>query len=136
VLVVEDERAIRDLAARALTRRGYLVLQARDGQEAVDLIAAHKGPLDILVSDVVMPRLGGPEVARALRVRWPALPVLLMSGYTADALRKGRDIPDSAFLPKPFTPDQLCLRVRELLDAAASEPRTDAGSSADVEAGP
>jgi two-component system cell cycle sensor histidine kinase/response regulator CckA len=71
------------------------------------------------VSDVVMPRLGGPEVARALRDRWPALPVLLMSGYTADALREGRDVPDSAFLAKPFTPDELCRRVRELLDEAA-----------------
>jgi len=135
VLVVEDERTIRDLVVRALSRRGYRVLQAGDGQEAVELLAAHEGPLDILVSDVVMPRLGGAEVARALRVRWPALPVLLMSGYTADALRKGRDIPDSAFLPKPFTPDQLCLRVRELLDASAGGPRPDAGARADVEAG-
>jgi PAS domain S-box-containing protein len=136
VLVVEDERTIRDLVVRALSRRGYKVLQASDGQEAIELVAAMEEPLHILVSDVVMPRLGGPEVARALRERWPALPVLLMSGYTADALRKGRDVPDSAFLPKPFTPDQLCLRVRELLDGAAGGPSpaadtvTDAAASA------
>jgi len=116
VLVAEDERVIRDLIQRALVRRGYTVLTAADGHEAMELARTHPGRIDLLVSDVVMPRVGGPELARALRRADPSLRVLFMSGYSADALREGQDVPGSEFVPKPFTPDELARRVRELLD--------------------
>ena len=116
ILVAEDEPAIRTLVARALGARGYRVLHAADGQQALDVAAGLAEAPHLLLTDVVMPRLGGPELAVALRHRWPTLPVLLMSGYTADALREGREVPESAFLVKPFTADQLSLRVREVLD--------------------
>ena len=116
VLLAEDERIIRDLVERALVRRGYRVLTAGDGQEALQVARLHEGRIDLLVSDVVMPRIGGPELARALRKRDPAVRVLLMSGYSADALREGHGVPDSEFVPKPFTPDELARRVRQLLD--------------------
>ena len=118
VLVAEDERVIRDLVQRALARRGYRVLVAADGREAIEIAEAHAGRIDLLVSDVVMPHVGGPELARTLRRRAPALRVLLMSGYSADALREGQDVPGSEFVPKPFTPDELARRVRRLLDRA------------------
>jgi CheY-like chemotaxis protein len=118
VLVAEDERVIRELVERALSRRGYRVLVAADGREAIEIAEAHAGRIDLLVSDVVMPRVGGPELARTLRRRAPALRVLLMSGYSADALREGQDVPGSEFVAKPFTPDELARRVRRLLDRA------------------
>ena len=116
VLVAEDERVIRELVERALSRRGYRVLAAGDGQDAMEVARAHEGRIDLLVSDVVMPRVGGPELARTLRRSDPALRVLFMSGYSADALREGQDVPGSEFVAKPFTPDELARRVRTLLD--------------------
>jgi two-component system, cell cycle sensor histidine kinase and response regulator CckA len=127
VLVAEDERVIRDLVQRALARRGYQVLTAGDGQEAVAVAQAHVGRIDLLVSDVVMPHIGGPELARTLRRSDPNLRVILMSGYSADALREGQDVPGSDFVAKPFTPDELVRRVRSMLDRTPSSTPSNPG---------
>ncbi|MCL4213669.1 MAG: response regulator [Gemmatimonadales bacterium] len=120
ILVVEDERPIRDLITRALMAHGYTVLTAADGEEALRVVATHPTRIDLLVSDVVMPGMGGPALARALRERFPWLQVLLMSGYTADALRDGEVPQGAVFVAKPFSPDDLARRVRDLLDPAGA----------------
>ena len=116
VLVVEDEDALRQLVAGALRRHGYEVFVARDGAEAL-AVADRLDHLDLLVSDIDMPNVAGPNLAAALRAQRPDAKVLFMSGY-ADAPRlSGLDLDDSTqYLPKVFTPDQLLRRVREVLD--------------------
>ncbi|HEY7725483.1 MAG TPA: PAS domain S-box protein [Anaeromyxobacteraceae bacterium] len=111
ILLAEDEPQVRAIAARVLSGRGYVVLQASDGAQALRAAAAHAGPIHLLVTDVVMPELGGRDLAERLAADRPGLRVLFTSGYTAGGLAEG-----AAFLPKPFTPDQLASRVRELLD--------------------
>ena len=116
VLVVEDERAVRDLVRVALTRAGYRVMTARDGEEALTRAAAHDGPIDLLLTDVVMPGLNGREVARRFRDARPSSRVLFMSGYTSDVVAgEGVLAGDAELLMKPFTPDELAARVRVAL---------------------
>jgi len=116
VLIVEDEDAVRTLVARVLTKQGYRVIQAKDGAEALERLAADPD-IDLLLTDIVMPRLNGRELARRLRLSNPDLRVLLMSGYTDEETVRGREVPaGTAFLAKPFTPDALLARVREVLD--------------------
>lgn len=117
VLVVDDEEAVRVLEATALSRLGYTVLAAKDGVEAAELAAAHSGPIHLVVTDCVMPRMGGRELAAALRDIRPGTKVLFMSGHTEDeALLAAIAQEQTAFLPKPFTPGTLAARVREVLD--------------------
>jgi two-component system CheB/CheR fusion protein len=117
VLVVDDEGAIRALARRFLESRGYTVLEAANGPEALRVARGHNGPIHLMVTDVVMPRMSGREVAFQLAPERPAMKVMYMSGHTEDAiihhgvLEKGL-----AFLPKPFTQEALVSRVRRLLD--------------------
>ena len=116
--MVENETAIKVLVQMALERHGYVVLTAESGSEALRLAAAHQGPIDLLITDVVMPGLRGPEVARRLLEQRPDLVTLFMSGYMDDAL--GEDtamfhVPVD-FIQKPFTPSALAARVREMLD--------------------
>ena len=117
VLVVEDEPAIRALACEMLESHGYLALCAGSGEEALGLAVRHAGPIDLLLADVVMPGLAGPALAERFAVVRPQARVLLMSGYAGDDLAR-RGLADDAahFLPKPFTQDVLCRRVREALD--------------------
>jgi signal transduction histidine kinase len=110
ILVVEDEDSIRDTARRILARRGYSVLEARSGHEALALVRSGVS-LDLLVTDVVMPERSGPMVARDLRAERPGLRVLYMSGYTFDELREGELGEGERFLHKPFTPDELLAEV-------------------------
>ena len=120
VLVVEDEKMVRGLACRILERIGYRVLEAADADEALEALAKHPGDIDLLLTDVVMPRVSGPELARIVHATRPELPVLYMSGYTDDAVgREGVLDPSVPFLQKPFTPDGLARKVREVL---AGEP--------------
>jgi len=120
VLLVEDEDAVRGLARRILEKRGYVVLEAHHGREGLALCEAHQGPIDLLVTDVVMPEFGGRELAEgALKLR-PALKVLFMSGHTQDTTLTEDVEKGVAFLQKPFTPMALARKVRETLD---SEPR-------------
>jgi CheY-like chemotaxis protein len=118
VLFVEDEVALRDLMHRVLTKGGYTVLAAGDGLEALALVEEHKRPIDLVVTDVIMPRMSGPELASRLRARDPGIRLLYVSGYTADQLRSAQtDLgADATLLPKPFTSDGLLRKVREVLD--------------------
>lgn len=117
ILVAEDEQGVRSLTREVLEKYGYTVLEAANGEEALALAEGHDGPLDLLLSDVVMPRMGGPELAQALLQRRPSLRVLYMSGYTEHPMVR-RGVVDSgvAFLQKPFTPTSLVSRVREVLE--------------------
>jgi two-component system cell cycle sensor histidine kinase/response regulator CckA len=117
ILVAEDEAELRALMRRALERQGYHVLQAGDGAEALDVAANHDGPIHLLVTDVVMPRLSGKELAVRLLERRPGIRVLFISGYSDEAIeRHGVLTPDSVYLEKPVSPDALSRTVRELLD--------------------
>jgi signal transduction histidine kinase/ActR/RegA family two-component response regulator len=119
ILVVEDEPAVLDLTRLALERAGYRVLSARSPREAHALAAAHQGPLDLVVTDVVMPNLNGRELLESLRAIRPELRGVYMSGYTAEVIaRHGILEPDLVFLQKPFSLDQLLAKVRDGLDSA------------------
>jgi two-component system, cell cycle sensor histidine kinase and response regulator CckA len=123
VLLCEDEEGVRHLVEHVLTTHGYRVLAAGGPLQALELAAEH--PVDLLVSDVIMPDLSGPELARRLESLRPGVRTLFMSGYTAETVRgRGRLPADSAFLEKPFDQLSLLRSVRGLLDAtAAREPR-------------
>jgi PAS domain S-box-containing protein len=118
ILLVEDEPAVRAFASRVLAAQGYTVLEAPEAEAALALAATHPGPIELLVTDVVMPGLSGRELAERLVVDRPALRVLYMSGYAENHLgRSGTLAADIAYLPKPFTADALARAVREALDA-------------------
>ena len=122
ILLVEDEDAVRAVAESALRRRGFTVIAARDGEEALALADAHDAPLDLLLTDVVMPGMSGPQLADCLRVRQPELRVLFASGYTDDEqVLRGVATDELAFLPKPFTPEQLAARVNAVLAQHAGD---------------
>jgi PAS domain S-box-containing protein len=117
VLLVEDEATVRNLARKILSRRGYRILEAGDGAEALRIMKARGAEIDLVISDVVMPGIGGAELTRRLRSEYPGLPVLLMSGYADDAvLRRAFGDARDAFIEKPFSPDALVRRVRGLLE--------------------
>jgi PAS domain S-box-containing protein len=116
VLLVEDEDGVRKLARLVLARSGYTVVEARNGGEALLQCRGHSGPIHLLVTDMVMPNMSGRQVAEALTAERPGLKVLYLSGYTDDAIvRHGLLAPDAPFLQKPFTPDALSAKVREVL---------------------
>lgn len=116
VLLVEDEDMLRRLARTILKDRGYVVLEARDGQEALAISQAHVGRIDLLLSDVTMPELGGRELAERLLTTRPEIKVLFMSGHTQDVILKEGVEAGAPFLQKPFLPKELAHKVRELLD--------------------
>jgi PAS domain S-box-containing protein len=117
VLVAEDEDVVRRLITRILRSRGYSVLEATDGVDALAVSARHAGTIDLLVTDLVMPELGGTRLADALRGVRSTLRVLFTSGYTDSEIGRRGPIPDrEAFLPKPFTVDALLAAVRATLD--------------------
>jgi signal transduction histidine kinase/CheY-like chemotaxis protein len=122
VLVAEDDVQLRSLVGRCLEGRGYLVLEASDGAQALEVAEAYDGPMDLLVTDVVMPKLSGIELAERLVVARPGLRVLFMSGYSNEAIaRHGQLTPDAVFLQKPVAPDALAIAVRSILDARPAE---------------
>jgi two-component system, cell cycle sensor histidine kinase and response regulator CckA len=121
VLVVEDEALVRDFACRFLRGEGYETVEAGDGLEAIELLRRDPGMVDLVLSDVVMPRMGGREFADQLAQLRPGLPVLFMSGYTNDEImRRGLLEPGAPFLAKPFSPETLSSKVREVLDLSGS----------------
>ena len=114
ILVVEDEPMVRTVAERALTRHGYTVITANNGEEALDVI--NRGEeITLLISDVVMPGMDGPTMVRIARETRPELPILFMSGYAEEQLRKSIDIDKVAFLPKPFSVQELAEAARKAL---------------------
>jgi PAS domain S-box-containing protein len=117
VLLVEDVDTVRALAREILRLNGYTVIEARHAREALLLSEAHRGPIHLMLTDVVMPGMSGGELARRLRTQRPATRVLYMSGYTDDAIvRTGVLDEGKAFLQKPFTPVQLARKIREVLE--------------------
>jgi two-component system cell cycle sensor histidine kinase/response regulator CckA len=117
VLLVEDEPMVRTVAERALTRHGYSVVTANNGSEALEIL--NRGDeFVLLISDVVMPEMDGPTMVRAARESRPELPVLFMSGYAEEQLRKSIDLDQVAFLPKPFSVQELAEAARKALTPA------------------
>jgi CheY-like chemotaxis protein len=117
VLVVEDEESVRTLICLILRRKGYTVLEAPGGGDALELCRKHGGTIHLVITDVVMPRLSGPELAGKLAGLRPDVKVLYVSGYTERAsLRVGVVEPGAAFLQKPFAAGALARKVREILD--------------------
>jgi len=117
VLVVEDENVVRTIIRRVLTRAGYLVLDAADGIEAQRIASTWEGPIDLLLTDVVLPGLRGPEVAAAVRALRPRVPVLFISAYSDGAVFTGPLADEVAtMLPKPFKPTELVAYIRATLD--------------------
>ena len=115
VLLVEDEEVVRNFAARALKRQGYKVLEASTGVEALEVMEKHKGKIDIVVSDVVMPEMDGPTLLKELRKTNPDLKIIFVSGYPNDAFKAALGDENFAFLPKPFSLPQLAAKVKEEL---------------------
>jgi PAS domain S-box-containing protein len=117
LLIVEDEKAVSKLVLEALERAGYRVLVARDGREGLAVFDQHRDEVDLVLSDVIMPELGGPAFLRELALRGDHPRALLMSGYTGDALERGGGLPaEVELLEKPFSPSELLGRIRGLLD--------------------
>jgi two-component system cell cycle sensor histidine kinase/response regulator CckA len=114
ILLVEDEPMVRTVAERALTRHGYKVLTANNGEEALEIVD-RGDEIALLISDVVMPLMDGPTMVREARKSRPELPILFMSGYAEEQLRKSIDIDNVAFLPKPFSVQELAEAVRKVL---------------------
>jgi two-component system, cell cycle sensor histidine kinase and response regulator CckA len=120
VLVAEDDPSVRDIVVEVLTQKGYHVLQAPDGQTALELARAEPGEIRLLVTDIVMPNMTGRELAETLVAERAGVSVLYMSGYTDDAVvRHGVLEEDLPYLQKPFTPRALATKVREVLDRAS-----------------
>ncbi|WP_284734404.1 hybrid sensor histidine kinase/response regulator [Sphingosinicella terrae] len=116
VLLVEDEAMVRTVAERALVRHGYTVLVAENGEAALEILE-REGKVDLMISDVVMPTMDGPTTVRAARKLHPELPILFISGYAEEQLRKSIDIPNVSFLAKPFSVQKLAETVRDVLAA-------------------
>jgi len=118
ILVVEDEDVVRELACKVLRESGYTVLEARDGEQALEVCKRHNGPIHLVIADVVMPGINGRELVERLMSLHPGVRALYTSGYTDDTIvRRGMLRLDVEFLRKPFTPSTLVRRVREVLDA-------------------
>jgi two-component system cell cycle sensor histidine kinase/response regulator CckA len=121
VLLVEDDDGVRRLARAALERGGYRVVEARHGEEALAVLEREAGPIHLLFTDVVMPRMGGCELAGRVGALRPDVRVLYISGYTEDAImHRGVLDAGAAFLEKPFSPQALVRKACEVLDGATS----------------
>jgi CheY-like chemotaxis protein len=122
VLLVEDESVVRTLVRSTLRQRGYVVLEAENGAQALEISSGHKGPIHMLVTDMVMPGMSGRELAQRVAHGRPEMRVLFVSGYTDEVIdQQGLLLPGVGFLQKPFTLDALSRRVREILDAPAGQ---------------
>ncbi|HAV63186.1 MAG TPA: hybrid sensor histidine kinase/response regulator [Verrucomicrobiales bacterium] len=120
VLVTEDEEAVRALIRQTLVAKGYRVLEASNGATAVRLSREHEGTIDLLVTDVVMPRMSGFKLAQAIRNDRPDIKVLYVSGYAYSGRHEGESITPETFLAKPFSPEMLALKVRKVLSESSA----------------
>jgi len=121
ILLVEDEEGLRALNARGLSSRGYTVIEAGNGVEAIDVLERRGGGIDLVVSDVMMPEMDGPTMFKELRKRHPDLKIIFVSGYAEDAFQKSLPDPEKYdFLPKPFTLKQLVAQVKETMGRATT----------------
>jgi CheY-like chemotaxis protein len=119
ILLVEDDDSVRKFSKRTLRSSGYAVLEARDGVDALRVAEEHAEPIHLLLTDLVMPRMGGRELTEILTRTRPEMRVLLMSGYTDETSMHSPTEPHHTLLHKPFSPSLLSKKVRELLDGAA-----------------
>jgi two-component system cell cycle sensor histidine kinase/response regulator CckA len=116
VLVVDDEQGLRDLVCRTLQAEGYSTMEAAHGVEALDIIETAADPVDLVITDVVMPGMDGRELGRRLSQRWPDLPILYISAYDVnDIFRRGSPRTSAPFLQKPFPLEGLVTTVRDLI---------------------
>jgi CheY-like chemotaxis protein len=123
LLLVEDDVAVRVVTRRILVRHGYTVLEAAHGAAALEVLDRHAGPVDLVLTDVVMPQMSGRAFAQELERRRPGVRVLFMSGYTDDEiLRRGVLAPGVGFLEKPFTAERLLGAVRDGLQSRGAPP--------------
>jgi two-component system cell cycle sensor histidine kinase/response regulator CckA len=123
VVIAEDEPMVRGIMARTLRDSGYLVLEAADGREALEILEAREGDVNLIVADVVMPGLGGREMAARLAQRWPRVSVLFTSGYTGlDVVRRGLMEEGREFIQKPLAPEALIRKVRQMVDERVPGP--------------
>lgn len=119
VLVVEDEDLVREFACRYLDAYGYHCLDARNGSEALDMVSQRGDEIDAIVTDVIMPVMGGRELRERVAELRPNIPVLFISAYTGEeVIRRGLMEQGAPFLQKPFTPEALASKLRELLGSA------------------
>jgi CheY-like chemotaxis protein len=120
VLVVEDEEGVRELLWKILTEHGHTVLEARHGKDALSVASGYGHPIQLVVTDVVMPEMGAGQLVDELLTERPEIKVLYISGYTNDEItRRGIARSDAAFMQKPFTSEELMRKVREVLDTTA-----------------
>ena len=116
ILLVEDEEPVRAFASRALAGKGYTVLEATGGEQALEIMRSHKGSIDLVISDVMMPNMDGASLLKEIRAIDPVIRVIFVSGYAEEAFRNNDEpLGDFTFLPKPFTLRQLAARVKEVL---------------------
>jgi two-component system cell cycle sensor histidine kinase/response regulator CckA len=119
LLLVEDEDAVRSFSARALRKKGYTVLEAGSGEQALEMLKDDSDPVDLLITDVVMPQVDGPTLVKRVRESRPSLKVIFISGYTEGSFRKHLDDDNGVhFLAKPFSLKQLAGTVKEVLHEA------------------
>ena len=116
VLLVDDEAGVRRAAGRLLERSGYRVVAAADGAEAVDRLEELAGQVDVVVTDMVMPRMDARDLVATIRSRWPSIPVVLSTGYDAGRLGEGGEALFDGFAPKPYLPAELLAAVRACLE--------------------
>jgi two-component system cell cycle sensor histidine kinase/response regulator CckA len=118
--LVEDEDAVRRFGVRALQNKGYKVLEARDGEDALQMLKSNDGKVDLVITDVMMPGVDGPTLIRRVRETHPGLKVIFISGYAEDSFRKRLGEGEQVhFLPKPFSLQQLAGKVKEVMRASA-----------------
>ena len=117
ILLTEDEAGVRKYVKRILEREGYQLLEAANGYEALDVARRHRGPIHLLITDIVMPEMGGVDLVSQFSSIRPEVPVLCISGYSDRLWRRGEM---SGYLQKPFTPKALLVEVRSMLDTAES----------------
>lgn len=120
ILVVDDERAVRRFASRILQQDGHTVYEAADGADALELIERGTIPVELVVSDIIMPRLNGVELMKALAVNHPGVPVILMSAYAQGELAEMGVVAPCGVLPKPFPAERLVEEVRRCLSKRAA----------------
>jgi len=123
ILIAEDNAEVREFACDVLRQRGYLILDAPDAAEAIELVLTHPGPVHLLLTDVVLPAASGKELATRIQELRKETRCVYMSGYAADAIgRRGVLDAGTNFLQKPFTPEALAAKVRAVLDAPPADP--------------
>jgi two-component system cell cycle sensor histidine kinase/response regulator CckA len=128
ILLVEDEEAVRSFAARALKLRGYNVIEAAGGEEALEIVRNSTSTIHLLITDVVMPNMDGPTLVRAVKRLRPEMAVIFMSGYAEEAFRRNDEkAEDLHFLPKPFGLKQLAAKVKDVLSGMPAPRRTGSG---------